>query len=115
MSFPELPRNGSQWLANKRHVSQALCGSFHQQEARAEDFCDVAHFIPSRIEPTIPPTTPPCMVSLRASCGKYSLIAWASLVIGNVWSQIRPGPVSDARKIPSPPKIMFLMPGTVVI
>jgi len=28
---------------------------------------------------------------------------------------MRPGPVSEARKIPSPPKIMFLIPGTVVI
>ena len=35
--------------------------------------------------------------------------------MGRVWSQTRPGPVSAARKMPSPPKIMFLMPGTRVI
>ena len=32
--------------------------------------------------------------------------------MGSVCSQTRPGPVSAARKMPSPPKIMFLMPGT---
>ncbi len=31
--------------------------------------------------------------------------------MGRVWSQTRPGPVSAARKIPSPPKIMFSMSG----
>ena len=31
--------------------------------------------------------------------------------MGRVWSQTRPGPVRAARKMPSPPKIMFLMPG----
>ena len=47
--------------------------------------------------------------------GIYSMSSWASLAIGKVCSQTRPGPVKDARKIPSPPKIMFLIPGTVVI
>jgi len=32
--------------------------------------------------------------------------------MGSVCSQTRPGPVSAARKMPSPPKIMFLIPGT---
>ena len=35
--------------------------------------------------------------------------------IGRVWSQTRPGPVSAARKMPSPAKMRFLMPGTRVI
>jgi hypothetical protein len=45
----------------------------------------------------------------------YLSMAWANLAIGKVCSHILPGPVRAARKIPSPPKIMFLMPGTVVI
>ena len=35
--------------------------------------------------------------------------------MGSVCSHTVPGPVRTARKIPSPPKIMFLMPGTIVI
>jgi hypothetical protein len=33
------------------------------------------YFIPSRIEPTIPPTTPPSTVFLEASRGRYRSIA----------------------------------------
>src|SRR3979411_128356 len=68
------------------------------------------YFIPSRIEPTMPPTTPPCTASLRC-VGMYSMSSCASLAMGRVCNQILPGPVRDARKIPSPPKIMFLIPG----
>src|SRR5580658_3036515 len=68
------------------------------------------YFIPPRIEPTIPPTTPP---SVRCSLplGRYSISACASLDIGRDCNHTRPGPVSAARKIPSPPKIMLLIPG----
>jgi hypothetical protein len=80
-------------------------------------FClmDIAlYFMPPSIDPTIPPTTPPCAAS-DEGFGMYSMSLWANLAMGKVWSQILPGPVSEARKMPSPPKIMFLMPGTVVI
>src|SRR5215469_3966321 len=73
------------------------------------------YLIPSRMEPTMPPTTPPSTVRVVFSWGKYWSMAWASLAMGSVCSHIRPGPVSAARKMPSPPKIKFLMPGTVVI
>jgi hypothetical protein len=68
------------------------------------------YFIPPRIDPTIPPTTP---ASVRCSLplGRYSISACASLEIGRDCNQTRPGPVSAARKMPSPPKIMFLIPG----
>jgi len=62
----------------------------------------------------MPPTTPPCTDSWR-EVGRYCCIWWASLAMGRVWSQMRPGPVSAARKMPSPPKMRFLMPRTVVI
>src|ERR1700690_888906 len=51
----------------------------------------------------MPPTTPPCTVSL-CCVGMYSMSLCASLEMGRVCSQILPGPASDARKIPSPPK-----------
>jgi hypothetical protein len=50
------------------------------------------YFIWSRIDPTIPPTTPPCTVSRWVSCGIYSASACASFEIGSVCSQILPGP-----------------------
>src|SRR5579862_7289840 len=76
--------------------------------------CD-DYFMLSRIEPTMPPTTPPSTVCRLTSRGMYFSMAWASLAMGRVCSQMRPGPVSEARKMPSPPKIIFLIPGTVVI
>lgn len=62
----------------------------------------------------MPPTTPPLAAS-PDGLGMYSISLWASFEIGRVCNQIRPGPVSAARNSPSPPKIMFLIPGTVVI
>src|ERR1700709_2837014 len=62
-----------------------------------------------RTEPTRPPTTPLSACSVRRWVFMYSCNAGASRKMGRVWSQTRPGPVRAARKMPSPPKIMFLM------
>jgi hypothetical protein len=40
-----------------------------------ERWATPTHFMPSRIEPTIPPTTPPSTVCFEASCGKYLSMA----------------------------------------
>ena len=46
----------------------------------------------------MPPTTPPCTVSRRVSCGMYLSSACASLAMGRVCSQILPGPVERRQK-----------------
>src|SRR5215471_9143883 len=96
-----------------RHVSLVTVARFAPPITRGNT--DIYYRMLSRIEPTIPPTTPPSTVCLEASRGIYGSMACASFEIGSVCSQIRPGPVREARNMPSPPKIIFLMPGTVVI
>ncbi len=59
----------------------------------------------------MPPTTPASVVCWTRSTFRYSWSWWARREMGRVWSQTRPGPARAARKIPSPPKIMLLMPG----
>ena len=63
----------------------------------------------SRMEPTTAPMMLLCTFSLRTSWGMH-LRQWRGPFVGAA-----PDVAGAARKIPSPPKIMFLMPGTVVI
>ena len=55
----------------------------------------------------IPPSTPPMPASAAgwsSEPGRYGAMAWASTGTGMDWSQMFPGPVSDTRWNPSPPK-----------
>src|SRR5579883_2680833 len=90
------------------HAAQpGVLHGYDAQAARA-----AGGYIPFRIEPTRPPTTPVSVASRDCSEGMYCISWCASREMGRVWSQMRPGPVSAARKMPSPPEIILRMPGT---
>ena len=71
-------------------------------------------FDQSRVRPrkTLPMIAPvPVSATRSPPVFKYGASACARLASGSDCNQTRPGPVSVARKIPSPPKSMLRMPG----